>query len=99
MSCVCAMHFVQQVINRSPQYKNKYVHRRTSVSLENLTTTQVNIFACLSPSAHERAQLMNVDLHLRSKNVPIASVRHCVLFLAHPCSNLPCSSCVPPLMY
>ncbi len=30
-----------QVINRSPQYKNKYVHRRTSVSLENLSSTQV----------------------------------------------------------
>jgi hypothetical protein len=31
----------QQVINRSPQYKNKYVHRRTSVSLENLSSSQV----------------------------------------------------------
>eukprot|EP00598_Pedospumella_elongata_P000678 CAMPEP_0184966654 /NCGR_PEP_ID=MMETSP1098-20130426/267_1 /TAXON_ID=89044 /ORGANISM="Spumella elongata, Strain CCAP 955/1" /LENGTH=565 /DNA_ID=CAMNT_0027487967 /DNA_START=213 /DNA_END=1910 /DNA_ORIENTATION=+ len=30
-----------QVINRSPQYKNKYVHRRTSVSLENLSSTQM----------------------------------------------------------
>lgn len=30
-----------QVINRSPQYKNKYVHRRTSVSLENLSSSQV----------------------------------------------------------
>jgi hypothetical protein len=29
------------VINRSPQYKNKYVHRRTSVSLENLSSSQV----------------------------------------------------------
>ena len=31
-----------QVINRSPQYKNKYVHRRTSVSLENLSNTEVS---------------------------------------------------------
>jgi hypothetical protein len=30
-----------QVINRSPQYKNKYVHRRTSVALENLSNQQV----------------------------------------------------------
>lgn len=30
-----------QVINRSPKYKNKYVHRRTSVSLENLTQKEV----------------------------------------------------------
>jgi hypothetical protein len=32
-----------QVINRSPKYKNKYVHRRTSVSLENLTPKEVSI--------------------------------------------------------
>lgn len=30
-----------QVINRSPKYKNKYVHRRTSVALENLTPSEV----------------------------------------------------------
>lgn len=37
-----------QVINRSPQYKNKYVHRRTSVSLENLSSSQVRsgVFWC-----------------------------------------------------
>jgi hypothetical protein len=31
-----------QVINRSPKYKNKYVHRRTSVSLENLSPKEVS---------------------------------------------------------
>ena len=30
-----------QVINRSASYKNRYVHRRTSVSLQSLTTDQV----------------------------------------------------------
>mmetsp|Transcript_19657 Transcript_19657/g.42679 ORF Transcript_19657/g.42679 Transcript_19657/m.42679 type:complete len:573 (-) Transcript_19657:147-1865(-) len=30
-----------QVINRSPSYKNKYVHRRTSVTMENLTTKEL----------------------------------------------------------
>lgn len=31
-----------QVINRSHKYKNKYVHRRTSVTLENLTEEEVS---------------------------------------------------------
>ncbi len=30
-----------QVINRSHKYKNKYVHRRTSISLGNLTPKEV----------------------------------------------------------
>ena len=30
-----------QVINRSASYKNKYVHRRTSVSLSDLTPEQI----------------------------------------------------------
>ena len=30
-----------KVINRSSKYKNKYVHRRSSVSLEGLTTEQI----------------------------------------------------------
>lgn len=30
-----------QVINRSPKYKNKYVHRRTSISLDNLTEEEM----------------------------------------------------------
>lgn len=30
-----------QVINRSPKYKNKYVHRRTSLSLQNLSASEV----------------------------------------------------------
>eukprot|EP00981_Chlorochromonas_danica_P001277 scaffold268_cov210-Ochromonas_danica.AAC.72 len=30
-----------QVINRSPKYKNKYVHRRTSVTLENLSAHEI----------------------------------------------------------
>jgi hypothetical protein len=30
-----------KVINRSPKYKNKYVHRRTSVSLANLTPEEL----------------------------------------------------------
>jgi diadenosine tetraphosphatase ApaH/serine/threonine PP2A family protein phosphatase len=30
-----------QVINRSPKYKNKYVHRRTSVTLQSLTEEEV----------------------------------------------------------
>ena len=30
-----------QVINRSPKYKNKYVHRRTSISLNNLSDKQL----------------------------------------------------------
>mmetsp|Transcript_31866 Transcript_31866/g.53761 ORF Transcript_31866/g.53761 Transcript_31866/m.53761 type:complete len:599 (+) Transcript_31866:106-1902(+) len=30
-----------QVINRSPSYKNKYVHRRTSVALNDLSTQEV----------------------------------------------------------
>ena len=30
-----------QVINRSPKYKNKYVHRRSSVSLENLSSDEI----------------------------------------------------------
>lgn len=30
-----------QVINRSPKYKNKYVHRRTSVALTSLTQDQI----------------------------------------------------------
>lgn len=32
---------IMQVINRSPKYKNKYVHRRTSMALENLTSEEV----------------------------------------------------------
>ncbi len=36
--CVCVG---VQVINRSPKYKNKYVHRRTSVSVEQLTPAEV----------------------------------------------------------
>lgn len=31
-----------QVINRSPKYKNKYVHRRSSVSLENLSSEEIS---------------------------------------------------------
>ncbi|KAJ1423363.1 Metallo-dependent phosphatase-like protein [Ochromonadaceae sp. CCMP2298] len=31
-----------QVINRSPNYQNKYVHRRTSIALENLSSNQVS---------------------------------------------------------
>lgn len=31
-----------QVINRSPKYGNKYVHRRTSVALENLSMDEVS---------------------------------------------------------
>jgi hypothetical protein len=38
--CVCVYVGVQ-VINRSPKYKNKYVHRRTSVSVEQLTPAEV----------------------------------------------------------
>lgn len=30
-----------QVINRSPKYRNKYVHRRTSISLDNLTEEEM----------------------------------------------------------
>lgn len=30
-----------QVINRSPKYKNKYVHRRTSVAISDLTPEQM----------------------------------------------------------
>ena len=30
-----------KVINRSPKYKNRYVHRRTSVSLANMTPDEV----------------------------------------------------------
>ena len=36
-----------QVINRSPKYKNKYVHRRSSVSLDNLTPEEV--YSSVSP--------------------------------------------------
>lgn len=32
-----------QVINRSPKYKNKYVHRRTSLSVANLTPKEVSL--------------------------------------------------------
>lgn len=32
------------MINRSHKYKNKYVHRRTSVTLENLTEEEVSFF-------------------------------------------------------
>jgi hypothetical protein len=32
-----------QVINRSPKYKNKYVHRRTSIALGNLTAKEVRV--------------------------------------------------------
>ena len=31
-----------QVINRSPKYKNKYVHRRSSVALENLSSEEIS---------------------------------------------------------
>jgi hypothetical protein len=31
-----------QVINRSASYKNRYVHRRTSVSLDSLTDDQLD---------------------------------------------------------
>lgn len=37
-----------QVINRSPKYKNKYVHRRTSTSLEHLTPKEVREYVHLS---------------------------------------------------
>eukprot|EP01039_Chlorochromonas_danica_P014578 gene14578-17043_t len=30
-----------QVINRSPKYKNRYVHRRTSMTLANLSTEEI----------------------------------------------------------
>lgn len=30
-----------QVINRSPKYRNKYVHRRTSISLENMSEEEM----------------------------------------------------------
>lgn len=35
-----------QVINRSPKYKNRYVHRRTSAALENLTPKEVSYLFC-----------------------------------------------------
>lgn len=38
------VHVAQQVINRSPHYKNKYIHHRTSVA-SNLTDDQVH-FLC-----------------------------------------------------
>lgn len=41
------MHVCMQVINRSPKYKNKYVHRRTSVTLENLNAQEVNMCCML----------------------------------------------------
>ncbi len=40
--------FIIQVINRSHKYKNKYVHRRTSVTLENLTTEEVPYDICIN---------------------------------------------------
>lgn len=39
---------LKQVINRSPKYKNKYVHRRSSISLENLTPEEVRAKHILS---------------------------------------------------
>lgn len=34
----------RQVINRSPKYKNKYVHRRSSAALVNLSPEEVPIY-------------------------------------------------------
>lgn len=39
--CILVDYDKIQVINRSHKYKNKYVHRRTSVSLENLTKEEL----------------------------------------------------------
>lgn len=39
--CILVDHDKIQVINRSHKYKNKYVHRRTSVSLENLSNEEL----------------------------------------------------------
>ena len=39
--CILVDHDKIQVINRSHKYKNKYVHRRTSVSLENCSKEEL----------------------------------------------------------
>lgn len=39
--CILVDFDMIQVINRSPKYKNKYVHRRTSVSLKYLTPEEL----------------------------------------------------------
>jgi len=39
--CILVDFEQMQVINRSPAYKNQYVHRRDSVSIEKLTETEV----------------------------------------------------------
>lgn len=49
-----------QVINRSPAYKNQYVHRRDSVSLAMLSESEIN----------ERAELglITVDSHAEEED-------------------------------
>ena len=39
--CILVDFDMIQVINRSPKYKNKYVHRRTSVSLKHLSPEEL----------------------------------------------------------
>ena len=39
--CILVDFDMIQVINRSPKYKNKYVHRRTSVSVASLTEEEM----------------------------------------------------------
>ena len=52
-----------QVINRSPKYKNKYVHRRSSISLENLTPEEVRSKHILSA---RKVHLVEVAKFIRS---------------------------------
>jgi len=40
--CILVDFEQMQVINRSPAYKNQYVHRRDSVSIEKLTETEIH---------------------------------------------------------
>ena len=67
-SCILVDHDKIQVINRSASYKNQYVHRRTSISLQHLTDEQVEqVGNCsnLSPKISLRSEHpINVNLFI-----------------------------------
>lgn len=56
------MFYTHQVINRSAKYKNKYVHRRDSVSLANFTLQELQAQADLGLIVHPDSEEDEVRL-------------------------------------
>lgn len=62
------------VINRSAKYRNKYVHRRDSMSLANLTLqelqAQVDLGLVVQPDSEDDEVKLELSLNGHEENIP-----------------------------